>query len=159
MRGGDGRFARLAALPWATWGVAFLLGLGLKLHYSRAGARELEWILGPTARLVGLLRGEELTLLRGGLRQGWAPPDGAYVIAPACAGVNFLVLVLAVSVLGFAHRLATRRARLAWLGSALAGAWGVTIAVNTVRILAAIELYRVGEVAGVSAAGMHRLLG
>lgn len=152
-RAGDGR--RLAGLPWASWGTAMLAAYGLKLHYSRASAEDLAWILAPTARAVGWLRGETLTLSP----VGWMAPDGSYFIAPACAGVNFMILALTVSVLGFAHRLRSPGPRLSWWLASLSGAYVLTIAVNTARILAAVELYRLGPVAGLTPEQAHRLLG
>jgi exosortase K len=142
--------------PWLSWGTALLAAYGLKLAYSRASAADLGWILVPTARAVGWLRGETLTFDPGA---GWMAPDGSYVIAPACAGVNFLILVLTVSVLGFAHRLRSPRARLGWWLASLAGAYLTTLAVNTLRIVAAVELYRLGPVAGLTPEAAHRLLG
>jgi exosortase K len=136
-----------------------LAAYGLKLFYSRAAAEDLAWILVPTARAVGWLRGETLTLSPGGGCAGWIPPDGSYVIAPACAGVNFMILVLTVSVLGFAHRLRSPGQRLAWWLAALSGAYILTIAVNTLRILAAVELYRLGSATGLTPEQEHRLLG
>ncbi|MFL6232901.1 MAG: exosortase K [Thermoanaerobaculia bacterium] len=142
--------------PWLSWVTAIAAAYGLKLFYSRASAEDLAWILVPTARAVGWLRGEGLTLSPGA---GWIAPDGSYYIAPACAGVNFMILVLAVSVLGFAHRLRSPRARLGWWLASLAGAYALTLAVNTLRIVAAVELYRLGPVAGLAPEAAHRLLG
>lgn len=151
---GDGR--RLADLPWVSWGTAMLAAYGLKLHYSRASVEDLAWILIPTARAVGWLRGETLELSP---EAGWMAPDGSYYIAPACAGVNFMILVLTVSVLGFVHRMRTPGSRLAWWLAALSGAYLLTIVVNTARILAAVELYRAGSVFGLTPEQAHRLLG
>lgn len=144
-----------AGLPWVSWGTAGLATYALKRHYSRASAGDLGWILAPTARAVGGLRAETLTLTA----RGWSPPDGSYVIAPACAGVNFLILVLAVAVLGFVHRQRTPGRRLAWWLASLLGAWGLTVAVNTVRILAAVALYRTGSGPWLTPEQAHRLLG
>lgn len=149
----DGR--RLRDLPWASWVTAVLAVYALKLHYSRAAAEDLGWVLVPTARAVGWLRGETLTFVSG---SGWTAADGSWVIAPACAGVNFLILVAAVAVLGFAHRLRSRGSRLAWWLGAFAGAYLLTVAVNTLRILAAVELYR-RDLGGLSPEQAHRLLG
>lgn len=146
-------------LPWISWGAAVLAAYGLKLHYSRALAEDLAWILVPTARAVGWLRGETLTMIPGAGPGGWMPPDGSYVIAPVCAGVNFMILVLAVSVLGFAHRLSSPGQRLSWWLASLLGAWGLTVVVNTVRILAAVELYRRDPAIGLTPEQSHRLLG
>lgn len=149
---------RWTGLPWVSWVTVMLAAYGLKRFYSRASVEDLAWILAPTARTVGWLRGETLASSGAG-GAGWMPPDSSYVIAPACAGVNFLILVLTVSVLGFAHRLRSPGRRLAWWLGSLAGAWVVTIAVNTLRILAAVELYRLGPVAGLTPEQAHRLLG
>jgi exosortase K len=142
--------------PWLSWITALLAAYGLKLAYSRASAADLGWILLPTARAVGWLRGETLTFDPGA---GWVGPWGSYVIAPACAGVNFLILVLTVSVLGFSHRLRSPVARLGWWAGSFAGAYVLTLAVNTLRILAAVELYRRGPIAGLDPEQVHRLLG
>jgi len=141
--------------PWISWGTAALAAYGLKLYYSRASVEDLAWILVPTARAVGCLRGE--TLIPG--PAGWVAPDGSYFIAPACAGVNFLIVAFIVSVLGFARRLSSPGRRLSWWIASLFGAWTLTIAVNTVRILAAVELYRLGPIAGLTPEQAHRLLG
>lgn len=142
--------------PWISWAAALAAAYGLKLFYSRASAEDLAWILAPTARAVGWLRSEGLTLSPGA---GWVAPDGSYYIAPACAGVNFMILVLTVSVLGFSHRLRSPTARLGWWLASLAGAYVTTLAVNTLRIVAAVELYRLGPVAGLTPEQTHRLLG
>lgn len=145
---GDGR-------PWVSWMATAVAAYGLKRHYSRASVEDLAWILEPTARAVGWLRGEWLAPDPA----GWMPADGSYVIAPACAGVNFLILALTVSVLGFSHRLRSPGRRLGWWLGSLLGAWGLTIAVNTARILAAVELYRLGPIAGLTPEQAHRFLG
>jgi len=151
--GGDGRRAR----PWLSWSAALLAAYGLKLAYSRATAEDLAWVLVPAARAVGALRGETLRFIPGGPGAGWVGPG--YVIAPACAGVNFMILALTVSVLGFSHRLRSPWARLAWWLGSLAGAYVLTLAVNILRIVAAVELYRLGPVAGLDPDQLHRLLG
>lgn len=151
MRGHDGA----APLPWVSWGTGLLAAYALKLHYSRAAAEDLGWILVPTARAVGWLRGETLTLASG---SGWMASDGSWVIAPACAGVNFLILVATLAVLGFVHRLRSPWQRLAWWPGAFAGAYLLTVAVNTLRILAAVELYRL-DGGYLSPEQAHRLLG
>lgn len=147
---------RLAGFPWISWTAAALAAYGLKRFYSRAAAGDLAWILVPTARAVGWLRGETLAFRPAA---GWVAPDGSYAIAPACAGVNFMILVLAVAVLGFAHRLHSPGRRLAWWLGALGGAWALTVAVNTLRILAAVELYRRDTRPWLAPEQAHRLLG
>lgn len=147
---------KTARRPWLSWGTALLAAYGLKLWYSRASAGDLSWVLVPAARTVGWLRGETLTFHP---EMGWTAPDGSYVIAPACAGVNFLIVAFIVAVLGFSHRLRSPGKRLGWWLGSLCGAYGLTIAVNTLRIVAAVELYKAGSIAGLTAEQAHRLLG
>jgi exosortase K len=106
---------------------------------------------------VGWLRGETLALVPG---LGWAPPGGSYVIAPACAGVNFLIVAFAVAALGFVPRLGSAPRRLAGWLAALAGGYALTIAVNTLRIAVAVPLYRLDlAAAGLPPERLHRLWG
>ncbi len=128
----------LRSRPWPIYLVAGFAALGLKAHYSRAGAGDLAWILAPTAWLVGWWRGQPL------LRDpdlGWRAADGSFVIAPACAGVNFLIVVFTVAVLGFAHRHRSPHQRLAWLAAAGTAAYVLTVTVNALRIVIAVQLY------------------
>jgi hypothetical protein len=73
--------------------------------------------------------------------------------------VNFLILAFTLSGLGFAHRLSSPGRRLAWGLGSLIGAWAVTIAVNTLRIVAAVAVYRSGPPPGLTPEQAHRLLG
>jgi exosortase/archaeosortase family protein len=73
--------------------------------------------------------------------------------------VNFLILAFTLSGLGFSHRLSSPGRRLAWGLGSLAGAWAVTIAVNTLRIVAAVALYSSGPPPGLTPEQAHRLLG
>src|SRR5215470_13693147 len=91
---------RIGAGAWLTYLAAGLITFMLKSYYSRATVADLTWILEPTATVVGWLRQQPLDLAAD---RGWMPPDGSFVIAPACAGVNFLILVFAFSTVGFAH--------------------------------------------------------
>lgn len=134
-----------------------LIALALKAHYSQASARDLGWILAPTALLVGWLRGEPL---RFDESYGWVPHSHHFVIAPACAGVNFMILAFGAAVAGFTGRFATSRGRWAWLAAVLVGAYLVTIGVNAIRIVTAVALYDAELHAGwLTAERVHRLAG
>jgi len=134
-----------------------LIALALKAHYSLASARDLGWILAPTALLVGWLRGEPL---RFDASHGWVPDSHHFVIAPACAGVNFMILAFCAAVLGFTGRFATTRGRWVWLTAVLVGAYLVTIGVNAIRIVTAVALYDADLHYGwLTAERVHRLAG
>ena len=126
-----------AALHLTALGLAW----ALKLYYSRAGADELFWILAPLARLAGLLCGLEFT---------WAPGAGfvhqarGICIAPACAGVNFLILCFVALHLVFtgAGRLLAPGWRTVLVWAALAPlACTTALLVNALRVAGSVFLY------------------
>jgi exosortase K len=147
----------LRGLPWLMYLAAALAAAGLKVHYSRATVDDLAWVLEPTATVVGWLLCEPL---RRNPHVGWVAAGGSFIIAPACAGVNFLILVLSVSVLGFAHRFRGARQCCGWLLLTVCAAYVLTIAVNSLRILIAVHLYRAEMHAGwLTPERVHRLAG
>jgi len=112
--------------------------IGLKQHYSLAGSDALDWILGPTAGLAEIIGGipfehEALT--------GYISRDARAVIAPACAGVNFMIMAFGMIAFQGVFRLLGAGRRLAWLATALGGAYLLTILVNALRITISIYLY------------------
>lgn len=126
-----------AALHLTALGLAW----ALKLYYSRAGADELFWILAPLARLAGLLCGLEFT---------WAPGAGfvhqarGICIAPACAGVNFLILCFVALHLVFtgAGCLLAPGWRTVLVWAALAPLACITaLLVNALRVAGSVFLY------------------
>lgn len=140
-----------------TYASALLAAYALKAYYSQATVADLGWILAPTATLVGWAGGEPLMPVAA---QGWMAADGRFVIAPACAGVNFLILVFGVAVLGFVHRLRTVAQRWSWFVLAATTAYVLTIAINALRIVAAVGLYDADVHAGwLTPERAHRLVG
>ena len=139
------------------YGAALAVAVGLKYHYSTSGADQLRWMLEPLARLVGIWTG---------IRFGWEPPAGymgtsaGIVIAPACAGINFLVICFSALFFTLAHRLKGVFARLAWLPASLLAAYAVTLFANTTRIITSIYLYR-ADIYGawITPGRVHRLNG
>jgi exosortase K len=142
---------------WLTYLSTALAAIGLKAHYSRATVADLAWVLEPTATVVGWLRRQPLLL---DANLGWMAPDGSFVIAPACAGINFLILVFAVSVVGFAHRLRAPYQRCGWVLMVAWAAYLLTIAVNSLRIAIAVALYQIEVHAGwLTPERVHRVAG
>jgi exosortase K len=147
----------LPRVPWVAWALTLAGALLLKLDYHRATVSTLRWLLGPTASLVGWLRDQSLLM---DPAHGWVATDGSFVIAPACAGVNFLIVAFVTAALGFVHRFHGNRARAAWLLGAALGAWALTILVNTLRIVLAVELYAADAHLGwLTPERLHRLAG
>jgi len=148
---------RRTDVPWLTYVATAVVAVGLKAHYCRATVSDLAWILEPTATLVGWVVNQPL---RQDADLGWLPPGGSFVIAPACAGVNFLILVFTVSAVGFAHRWGAARQRCAWLVTVMGTAYLLTIVVNAVRIVITVWLYEADVRAGwLTPPRAHRLAG
>lgn len=154
-----GLVAAAAAGRWALSSAAVALAvvwLG-KHYYSQAGADELRWILAPTARLVSWISGAEYAYERGA---GYVSREQAFLIAPACAGVNFALAAWLALVAGGAPRVRTARGLMARLAAAAAVAYVATLVVNTTRISLAIALHHGAlEVESLSAAELHRAEG
>jgi exosortase K len=142
---------------WLTYVVTALAAFALKLHYSRATVDDLAWILQPTAAVVGWLDGQPLWRHA---ELGWVAADGRFVIAPVCAGVNFLILGLVLPVASFAHRFRSVGEQCGWVVVAACAAYLLTIAVNAMRIVLAVGLYRMEVHAGwLTPERVHRLAG
>src|SRR5262245_57950325 len=98
----------MSAERWTAWDVAlvaltFAAAYALKRFYSDAGADELGWILRPTAALVEAGTGARFTPEAG---VGFLSREKLFIIAKACAGVNFLIVAASAAVVAFVR---TRR--------------------------------------------------
>ena len=137
--------------------LGFLAALGLKYHYSTAGAEDLVWILSPVARLVTLFSG---IYFDWEYHTGFVSHTRGVVIAPACAGINFLIICFATIFFTFIAGLNGTREKFSWLGISLATAYLVTLCTNTFRIIISIYLYS-AQIYGVwvTPERVHRLAG
>ena len=61
----------------------------LKRHYSLATAEELKWILTPIARLIAWLTTADPVWEAG---VGYVDFSRGIIVAPACAGINFMIM-------------------------------------------------------------------
>jgi len=129
---------------------------GVKAFFSGAGADALSWILAPTAALVGALSGERFEAEPG---VGYLSRELALSIAPACAGLNFLVIAFCTLVFGFTRRIERPARRFGWLLAAAALAYMATLLANAVRIALAIVLREAALPDWLSASQAHRLEG
>lgn len=112
--------------------------LGLKFYYSIAAANDLRWMLGPIARLVGLLAGIQF---QWDSHAGFVSHAREVVIAPACAGINFLIICFSTLYFTFLARLNGAAAKCRWFCICVAAAYLITLCSNTVRILLSLYLY------------------
>jgi exosortase K len=111
----------------------------LKRYYSVATADELAWLLGPTAALVEQASGHRFVREEG---LGYLSSELSLVIAPVCAGINYLIVAFLALTFGFLGRMRTPSKKFGWVvGSALL-AYAATLVVNAVRIALSVALGR-----------------
>ena len=137
--------------------MALFIALGLKYHYSRAGSDDLVWILGPTA---GLIETVSRIQFDSEANTGFVSREYRIIIAPSCAGINFLIMVFCMAVFSGIHVIKHWGSKLLWLAASLVCAYILTIAVNTLRIIASIYSYGADIYFGwITPARVHRLEG
>ncbi len=152
-----GRDARMHAVRILGAVVSLLVMLSLKRHYSQASADQLNWILAPTAKLVAWLTPAHPVFESG---VGYVDFVQGIIVAPACAGVNFMIMAFGLAALccvaGSSRPTALPICLLASLGSA----YGYTLLVNTVRIGLSMILYK-ADIYGLwlTPPRLHRLVG
>jgi len=112
--------------------------IAIKWCFADASAVQLDWLLRPASKLVTLCSGLTFTPLEG---QGYYNAAEKILIAPACSGLNFFLILLATGWCLAAHCPPPAR-RGHWFLGIAASAYAFTLAANTCRILLAIALYR-----------------
>jgi exosortase K len=137
--------------------LTLFVAVGLKHHYSEAGSEDLAWILRPTAGLVERISGipfeEEAHM-------GFVNYSRRINIAPACAGVNFLIIAFCMAVFSGVHHIQHKRLKWLWFAGALVSAYGLTVFINAVRIIISIYSYDADIYSGwLTQPRMHRLEG
>jgi exosortase K len=140
----------------AQWVVVLLGALALKLYYSSASANQLRWILAPTTAFVEWVSGTSFEFES---YAGYISRDRSFLIAPSCAGVNFLIT--AFLMLSARKLLRERSQGKAWgfIPAAALIAYLVTLVANTVRIAIALQLRRLPESSWLNPAELHRVEG
>jgi exosortase K len=116
-----------------------LVVLGLKTHYSRAGSDGLGWVLSPTAQMVETISGIRFEKEDG---TGYVSRRCRVIIAPSCAGVNFLIIVFCMTAFTGLPLLKNTRSKVFYLSAGMAGAYLLTIVVNAFRIVISIHTFR-----------------
>jgi exosortase K len=129
----------------AQWVVVLLCAFTGKLYYSTASVDHLRWILAPTTAFVELVSGAAFEFES---HAGYITTDRSFLIAPSCAGVNFLIT--AFLMLSIRKLLSARPKDVSWvfIPSAFLIAYAVTLLANTARISLALWLRRMPAGAG-----------
>jgi exosortase K len=140
----------------AQWVVVLLCALALKLYYSSASANQLRWILAPTTLFVELTSGTSFEFES---HAGYISRDRSFLIAPSCAGINFLIT--AFLILSARKLLRARSQSNGWglIPAAALIAYLATIVANTVRISIALRLGRLPEISCLNSDQLHRVEG
>jgi exosortase K len=141
--------------------VQFILVLAaaaaLKQFYSTASANELRWILWPTARLTELVTGTHFTFEP---YAGYMSSDRGFLIASACAGINFLIAAFLMLSLRMLWNERTNGIKWRSFVITAVSAFVVTIIANMVRIASALWLNASRPtIAGLDRDEIHRLDG
>lgn len=145
---------RKAAIQFVT---VLAAAAALKQFYSTASANELRWILWPTARLTELVTGTQFTFEP---YAGYMSSDHTFLIASACAGVNFLIAAFLMLSLRTLWDACTNGLKWRSFFFAAIAAFAVTVIANTVRISSALWLNRERQgFAGLDRDEIHRLDG
>jgi exosortase K len=128
----------------------------LKAFYAGASADALRFVLAPTAALAALLADVRFDWEAGA---GYLCRAPAYLIAPACAGLNFTIAAFASLLLAFTASLGPARAKAAWLVVAAILALAATPVVGAVRIALDLALRDAALPLDVARGDLHRVLG
>jgi exosortase K len=143
------RFAMLAVVVLAMW--------GLKRYYADAPVDDLGWILTPTTRLVTSVTGVAFDYQPG---EGYVSGERLFLIAKPCAGINFMIAAFGMMAWMGLRRATSALAAADVIVLSLVTSYVAAIAVNAVRIAAALWLgaHHV-EAAWLTPAQFHRIEG
>lgn len=138
-------------------GLAVTSAFWLKHWFATASVGDLLWILAPVAGLVHQVSGYEFVLYP---EQGFVNIASATIIAPACSGINFLLITFLMLVVQGLMALKRWSLCLAWLLASAVFSFMVTVTVNGARILCSIWLYQHQIAYGLlTMERLHRLCG
>jgi exosortase K len=147
---------KFTAKQLAQWAVVLLCVLTLKLCYSKASADQLRWILAPTTALVELVSG---TAFEYEARAGYLSREHSFLIAPSCAGVNFLLMAFLMLTARRFLRNRPQDCRWSFIPLAAVIAYLVTLVANTARIAIALQLRQLPDNAYLDDSQLHRIEG
>jgi exosortase K len=120
------------------WFALILLAIwAMKRYYSDAGADNLQWILGPTARLAGGTAGVSFVTEPG---TGYLSRERLFLIEKSCAGLNFMIAAFAMLTLTFRRRVTSFCSGAIVLAGSVLIAYSTALIVNAARITIALWL-------------------
>jgi exosortase K len=138
-------------------GAVVLVAWGLKRHYADAGADQLRWMLMPTTTLVSVVTGTAFSAVPG---EGYFSRERLFLIAKACAGINFMIAAFGMVAIALLHRARSIGTGAAVVGVSLVASYAAALVINTVRIVIAMWLAEHPvSLASLTADDVHRLEG
>ena len=141
----------------AVLAVAALVMWGLKRHYADAPVDDLRWMLEPTARLVTILTGVPFEREAG---EGYVSRERLFVIAKACAGINFMIAAFGMVAWTLRRRVRSVVSGAGVFLASLGASYAAAVVVNAMRIAAALWLAEHPiRTARMTAAQLHRVEG
>lgn len=143
---------KLTASQLAGIAIAVIAVVGGKHYYRNASADDLAWLLAPTAHLVSTITGAQFVREAG---VGWIDPEIMFLIAPVCAGCQFLFAGFLVISIAWLREMQTWRTMASRLVLAAGCAYLATLAINAIRVAIAVWMHT----ARVSSSGVHRFEG
>ncbi|MCL1982420.1 MAG: exosortase K [Clostridiales bacterium] len=122
---------------WAVYLAGFIIAFGIKLFYSKAACGDLEWILAPTVWWIKAISG---VAFEKAADVGYVNHHFRFIIAPACSGVQFLIISFLTIVYSFVHRMGTIKRGFCWLAIGFVASYLFTIFVNGFRLIVSFHL-------------------
>ena len=119
------------------FGISAILFIGLKFIYSMLGIEQLWWLLRPTKALVETLTGSRASYTA---EQGYFFERLNIVIDKSCSGFNFWLICFMLLVYLILSARPQLKGRILVIPLALFIAYGLTLFVNSSRILLAITI-------------------
>ena len=120
------------------WFALILLAIwAMKRYYSGAGADDLRWILGPTARLAGGTAGVSFVTEPGA---GYLSRERLFLIEKSCAGLNFMIAAFVMLTFTFRRRVTSFSSGAVVLAGSVLIAYSAAVIVNAARITIALWL-------------------
>jgi exosortase K len=121
----------------ATLAIVIVAMWGLKRYYADAPVDDLRWMLAPTAGLVSAASGVPFERQDG---EGYVSRARRFVIAKACAGINFMIAALGMVAWTLRRRAQSAGGAVLVVAAALAASYAAAVFVNAARIIAALWL-------------------
>ncbi len=120
------------------YSITVIMAVLLKYHYSHADSIDLDWILRPTAWLVETITG--LGFINEA-HTGYVNQENGIIIAPACAGINFLIIAFSMAVFTCNHHMGTCGQKVVCFLFSSFSSYCLAIGVNAMRIVISIHLF------------------